>query len=87
MATLWPVADISTSQFAQHFYRLHEDYNLTKSEALRMTQELFLQGQLAMPDGEKILVRGVESTEEAAESSYFSHPYFWAPFVMSGNWL
>lgn len=87
MATLWSVADISTSLFAQHFYLLHEAYGLTKSEALRQTQELFVKGQLLLPDGERINLRGVDAAEERGENLHYSHPYFWAPFVLSGNWL
>jgi CHAT domain-containing protein len=84
---LWSVSDISTSLFAQHFYRLHETYSLSKSEALRLTQELFIKGQLSLQNGERIHVRGIETTENGTENSSYTHPYFWAPFVLSGNWL
>jgi CHAT domain-containing protein len=87
MATLWSVADISTSLFAQYFYRLHEAHGLTISEALRQTQELFVKGELMLPDGEMINLRGVEAAGERGEDLRYSHPYFWAPFVLSGNWL
>jgi CHAT domain-containing protein len=87
LSTLWSVSDISTSLFAQHFYRLHESYSLSKSEALRLTQELFIQGQLSLQNGERIHVRGIETTEGGTENSSYTHPYFWAPFVLSGNWL
>lgn len=46
MATMWKVADDSTAQFMQAFYRLHQQ-NLTKAEALRRTQLELLQGAAA----------------------------------------
>jgi CHAT domain-containing protein/Tfp pilus assembly protein PilF len=63
IATLWPVADESTNELMQTFYRIRESKSgTTKTEALQ-------QAQLA-------LLRG----------SNYSHPYYWAPFILIGNW-
>jgi CHAT domain-containing protein/tetratricopeptide (TPR) repeat protein len=73
IATLWPVADESTGLFMQHFYRLREEKKLTKADALRQAQVLLLKGQPA--------------SGAAAPDAPFAHPYFWAPFILMGNWL
>jgi CHAT domain-containing protein len=69
IATLWPVADDSTKQLMQTFYRLRERQpGLSKAEALRQAQLTLLQ-----------------SAKKRAKMSY-AHPFFWAPFVLIGNW-
>jgi CHAT domain-containing protein len=77
IATLWPVADESTGLLMQNFYRLRESGRLTKAEALR-------QAQLAL-----IGARGTAETGggAAGAKSAYAHPYFWAPFILMGNWL
>jgi CHAT domain-containing protein/tetratricopeptide (TPR) repeat protein len=64
IATLWPVADASTNELMQTFYRIRESKpGTTKAEALR-------QAQLALLNG----------------SAGYDHPYYWAPFILIGNW-
>ncbi|MBV8414835.1 MAG: CHAT domain-containing protein [Verrucomicrobia bacterium] len=65
IASLWEVADVSTSKLMQNFYQGRASANATtKAEALRQAQlELLLQ-----TNGE------------------YSHPFYWAPFVIIGNW-
>jgi CHAT domain-containing protein len=63
LATLWAVQDESTAKFMVKFYKYLSSPNITKAEALRLTQIDFLQN----PD--------------------YQHPYYWAPFVLIGNWL
>jgi CHAT domain-containing protein len=74
IATLWPVADESTGLLMQNFYRLRESGRLTKAEALR-------QAQLAMIAGRGPAASGAEAGPR------YAHPYFWAPFILMGNWL
>lgn len=73
IATLWPVADESTGLFMQHFYRLREEKKLTKADALRQAQLLLIRGQPVLAG--------------AKPDAPFAHPYFWAPFILMGNWL
>lgn len=61
LATLWPVADSSTSTLMADMYRRRQSLGLTKAEALRQAQMAMLHGR-------------------------FEHPFYWAPFILMGNW-
>jgi CHAT domain-containing protein len=72
IATLWPVADDSTKMLMQTFYRLRAtQQGLAKAEALR-------QAQIS-------LLHGLKEATQARERLY-AHPFFWAPFILIGNW-
>ncbi len=99
IATLWPVADKSTRELMQEFYRARGTrYGLFKAEALRQAQLSLLRGgQTGSPAGKagdavtpsadegrnlsitKSIVAGKAATP-------FTHPYYWAPFILIGNW-
>jgi tetratricopeptide (TPR) repeat protein/CHAT domain-containing protein len=90
IATLWAVADESTALLMKEFYRLHSsDPNITKAEALRQAQMTLLTGKIR---GDASADRGPRSNRDAgarfvkdAQRPY-AHPYFWAPFLLMGNW-
>ena len=71
MATLWPVADASTGLLMQQFYRLRAE------DGAISKAEALRQAQLA-------LLTGRIRHESGAP---FAHPFFWAPFILMGNWL
>ena len=88
LATLWDVNDASTSRLMSDFYARWVKHPAEgKAEALRQAQLAFLRGDAAgSPNARK--ERGVEieqeSTSKAHEAGY-SHPFYWAPFVLIGN--
>jgi len=74
LATLWPVDDQSTGQFMQQLYRIHTLNPVTKGQALRQAQQSFIAARKAMG-------------AQAIYPKYYDHPYYWAPFILMGNWL
>jgi CHAT domain-containing protein len=72
LATLWPVADVGAGPLMVEFYRQRGAHRqMSKSEALQKAQLAMLRGQLRPETGPQDL----------------SHPYYWAPYVLMGNWL
>jgi CHAT domain-containing protein len=62
VATLWKVADISTSTLVLVFYRALRQEKIDKLGALQKAQLTLL------------------------ESDEYSHPFYWAPFILLGDW-
>jgi CHAT domain-containing protein/Tfp pilus assembly protein PilF len=73
VASLWPVNDASTAALMAAFYRHLRD-GMPKAAALRQAKlaVMRLQGVGQDPSGRTITIS-------------YAHPYFWAPFVLSGG--
>jgi CHAT domain-containing protein len=89
LATLWDVNDASTSRLMSDFYaRWVKQPADGKAEALRQAQLALLRG-FAGPQLDAGNDRGF-ATESPSPSttpaSGYSHPYYWAPFVLIGNY-
>jgi CHAT domain-containing protein len=81
LASLWPVADASTKQLMQQFYQLRNAPTpLPKAEALRQAQ-LALLHSAATADAD-----GPRGVGQKSVGGNYAHPYFWAPFILIGNW-
>jgi CHAT domain-containing protein len=87
LATLWDVNDASTSRLMSDFYaRWVANPAAGKAEALRQAQLALLKGPTASTAAQG--QRGFEAIPEspsATQSLGYSHPYYWAPFVLIGN--
>ncbi|WP_036477775.1 CHAT domain-containing protein [Myxosarcina sp. GI1] len=71
IATLWSVEDSSTAQLMGQFYQEFKQPEVKKAEALRNAQLRLLKTLQSNP-----LLEGQTAV----------HPYYWAPFVLVGNW-
>jgi CHAT domain-containing protein len=96
LATLWEVADTSTGQLMREFYRLREaNPQWTKAEALRQAQLELLTGQtntVSQTRTQRAEIVGGEAASTSQPSftpdakAPLAHPYYWAPFILIGNW-
>ncbi|HEV2278240.1 MAG TPA: CHAT domain-containing tetratricopeptide repeat protein [Acidobacteriaceae bacterium] len=84
ISSLWQVNDRSTAGIMARFYKLWigSGGKMTKSEALRRAQMELIEGHLQA--GGQSANRGL-STEQSGPGR-FADPYYWAPFVLTGNW-
>jgi CHAT domain-containing protein len=97
IATLWAVGDNSTRALMSEFYRIRSKTpNITKAEALRRAQVDLLNAVPASsgadapvppanPVGSDIPKSGSLPFHHSTERPY-AHPYYWAPFILIGNW-
>lgn len=91
LATLWPVADESTQLVMTEFYRLKKEKSgMSKAGALQTAQLAMIGGRLK-PTVKNAGCRGAKpvggaQTFNCDANAPFSHPYYWAPFVLIGNW-
>jgi CHAT domain-containing protein len=99
VASLWPVADESTSRLMQEFYRIRKSSrDMTKLEALRESQFKLMRGDVKVKSGAD---RGRGEVPDAGHpeatrpeaprfrlnpDAPFAHPFDWAPFFLMGNW-
>jgi CHAT domain-containing protein len=88
LATLWDVNDASTSRLMSDFYARWVKHPADgKAEALRQAQIALLRGPAAAPGGGS--GRGFQAVPELASAAHeagYSHPFYWAPFVLIGNY-
>jgi len=90
VGSLWKVADDSAVALMTAFFANWKQKGMDKAEALRQAQLAMINGDLELG----MVVRGpggvaqVDSTKIEAESdvSLGRHPYFWAPFVLIGDY-
>ncbi|MGD1704888.1 CHAT domain-containing protein [Dapis sp. BLCC M229] len=91
LASLWQVDDGGTLGLMREFYRQLSSQDTTvKAEALRQAQIAMINGDLRLEAGRlrssRIGDDGVKLPDaEFAEDMNFSHPYYWASFMMIGT--
>ena len=94
LATLWPVADGSTALLMRSLYQAHKHDHLDKAESLQRAQLALLRGTVradAMVQAQRGLARMPAAAATAGfhpdPKAPYAHPFYWAPFILMGNWL
>jgi CHAT domain-containing protein len=88
MASLWDVSDFGTTELMTSFYRfLNQGYSF--AEALQQAQISLIS---AVPESNRHYQKGsvqVQPTPESDDQQItdYSHPYYWAPFILIGSGL
>jgi CHAT domain-containing protein len=80
LATLWSVDDRATSELMSEFYRQMANTNLTKS-----TQRFSVQEKRPLTKAEAL--RRAQLSLWKKPNRDWQRPYFWAAYVLIGNWL
>ncbi len=93
IASLWPVADASTAVFMREFYTEKNIHGRLKSSSLASVQRQFLQKKITSDNSEtamlergKVISTASSTPLKPSQSRDWSHPFFWAPFMLMGNW-
>jgi CHAT domain-containing protein/TPR repeat protein len=95
MASLWPVADTATAILMQRFYELRARGGYTKAAALALVQREFVTGTIGSQEnlpGESLALASADRggvsllRPRPGHDLGIGHPYYWAPFVLTGNW-
>ncbi len=93
VATLWEVSDQSTQVLMQNFYRLRGSRaGMPKAEALRQGQLMLVHAGKTAVEGGMTKADGTNGTVLSANQNasplppIYAHPFFWAPFILIGNW-
>ncbi|MBD2410032.1 hypothetical protein FACHB389_07655 [Nostoc calcicola FACHB-389] len=73
LATLWPVGDASTAEFMGQFYQDLKKPGAKQADALKNAQLSLLESLKLNPPFQEL-------------QNLPPHPYYWAPYVLVGNW-
>jgi CHAT domain-containing protein len=78
LASLWKVSDDSTVELMADFYRNLQ--RMPKAEALRQAQLRLLGSSAGSASGQK--------TAKVSDTipPEWAHPFYWAPFILLGDW-
>jgi CHAT domain-containing protein len=84
VTSLWMVDDAQTRALMERFYRNLWEKKMTKLDSLREAQLWMLREGRPSPDREG--QRGLVRSQPAAAKDERLSPFYWAAFVLSGDW-
>lgn len=93
LASLWNVSDDSTALLMQRFYEA-QARGAGTSQALRTAQRALMAGDQP-PTGtqggrqrtQRLSAKPRQAPVATDPQRPYAHPYYWAPFILMGNWL
>ena len=85
LVSLWSVDDHSTSVLMTEFYR-HLNAGVHKAEALRQAKLTVIEQQREGTSVKRSVVFWSDQQDDRLISLSHAHPFYWAPFVLSGGW-
>jgi len=90
LASLWKVSDPGTQALMSAFYEALAQ-GMTKAQALQAAQQAMIDGNGTVSGGDDPRAGAPPMRRDggAIASNYpgYSHPYYWAPFILIGNGL
>jgi CHAT domain-containing protein/Tfp pilus assembly protein PilF len=87
LASLWSVADESTALLMADFYRQWLGTpGTTKVAALQQAQLDMLHGAAKTDQSSEASANNTKNAAEKKPAASFAHPFYWAPFILIGNW-
>jgi CHAT domain-containing protein/tetratricopeptide (TPR) repeat protein len=84
LATLWPVADMTTASLMHAFYRNRYRAKLKPAEALRRAQLDLLRGAIDIPANTAMRALVDPDEEQTVAKADTDHPFYWAPYILMG---
>jgi CHAT domain-containing protein/tetratricopeptide (TPR) repeat protein len=87
IATLWPVADLTTASLMRAFYYNCYEIGLHPAEALRRAQVGLLTDAFIV-DRSTVTRSLIDPDEEVPDGEPYpaaSHPFYWAPYILMGE--
>jgi CHAT domain-containing protein/tetratricopeptide (TPR) repeat protein len=85
LATLWPVADMTTATLMHAFYRNRYRAKLAPAEALRRAQLDLLRGAIDLPANMSMRALVDPDEDQTAAKADTGHPFYWAPYILMGS--
>jgi CHAT domain-containing protein/tetratricopeptide (TPR) repeat protein len=88
LASLWQVSDFGTQALMAAFYDGLLQ-GMTKAEALQSAQLALINESSVVANGDRRSIAVLSNHDEInpAHALSYSHPYYWAPFILIGNGL